>query len=93
MKFKFKVQRPKRAVLCGLSPSEFKTKLKRAGHNVPRDFFRSGCISKKGSKVYRWRWWSTDEPIPVVDIANRHDFDRWANSVIECVPFNEVIKL
>ena len=88
-KFRYKANRPKRADLCGLSPSEFKTKLRRAGHKIPRNFFANSCISKKGANVYRWRWWMPAEP--VVDIANANDFDRWANSVLEVVSFKEIL--
>lgn len=72
--------RPNRSKLCGMSPSEFKTLLKRKGHKVPRDFFKYSCTSVFRNRLYRWRHWS-DEGF-IVDIScPKNDFDRWANSV------------
>lgn len=88
--------RPKRDQLDGLSPSELKTKLKKLGHNVPRDFFKYGCISKRRSILYRWRHWGdnyTGDKTFVVDIScPKSEFDRWANSVDYCITFQEYIR-
>ena len=86
---RYKAARPKRADLSGLSPSEFKTLLRRAGHKVSRNFYSSACISYKGNCLYRWRWWSE---LAVVDVScAKEDFDRWANSVESTIPIKEWI--
>jgi hypothetical protein len=77
---KFKQRRPSRDQLWGMSPSQFKTLLKRRGHCVGRDFFKIGSVSKHKGRLYRFRWWGrvgeffVDVSCPVID------FDRWANS-------------
>lgn len=72
--------RPPREKLLGMSPSEFKTLLKRMGHRVPRDFYRGACISRKYNRLFRWRWWAKEGFM--VDIGEPDEtFDRWANSV------------
>jgi len=86
--------KPSREKLNGLSPSEFKTLLKRAGHIVSRDFFsRKSSVSKFKGKIYRWRWWgtpSTGDAEFVVDIScNISEFDRWANSTEKTVKFTD----
>lgn len=80
MRYRYKATRPKRSQLGGWSASEFKTLLRRLGHRIDRDFYKSGCsISRRGSRLYRWRWWNESF---VVDISEpRSGFDRWANSV------------
>ena len=86
MKFKFKSPRPTRDQLFGMSPSQFKTMLKRCEHSVSRDFFKMGSVSYYKGRAYRFRWWS-DEGF-VVDVScSLEDFDRWANSVDEVVNF------
>lgn len=81
---KFKQRRPSRDQLWGMSPSQFKTLLKRRGHIVGRDFFKKGSVSRYKGRLFRFRWWGgvgeffVDVSCPVVD------FDRWANST-ECV--------
>lgn len=71
--------KPTRHQLDGLSPSEFKTMLKRRGHAVPRTFFKSGCVSTYRNRLFRWRHWGQQGF--VVDISClKSDFDRWANS-------------
>jgi len=84
--------KPKRKELSGLSPSEFKTLLKRKGHHVARDFFGVWCcISQRRNRLYRWRWWA-DEGF-VVDIScPLNDFDRWGNSTERTVPFEDAFK-
>lgn len=82
-------QKPTRAQLNGLSCSEFKTVLKRLGFKIPRDFFRRASIAKRGSRLYRFRWWSDDF---VCDIScDMIDFDRWANSVDKTVPISYIM--
>ena len=88
--------RPKRFELDGYSPSELKTLLKKLGHKVPRDFFKYGCITKRRSLLYRWRYWGghpfSNDTTFVVDIScPKSEFDRWANSVDYCISFKEYI--
>lgn len=79
-RFKYKT-RPTRGELGGLSPSEFKTKLKRNGFKVPRKFYANGSIAYRDNRAYRFRWWSDNF---VVDVScHMSEFDRWANSVEE----------
>lgn len=82
MKYKYRAKRPKRNQLHGLSPSEFKTILKRRGYKIGRDFFKYGCLARKGSRSYRFRWYSDGEFF-VDKSCPRNEFDRWANSVDE----------
>lgn len=91
MRYRYRATRPKRSQLGGWSASEFKTLLKRLGHQVKRDFYKSGCsISCRGSRLYRWRWWNESF---VVDISEpRSDFDRWANSVDRTVSAVDFIR-
>lgn len=78
----------KPARIFGLSPSAFKTALRRAGHKVPRDFYARGCVTERAGRRYRWRWWSAE---PAVDVSCPvGEFDRWANSVDYHIPFEDV---
>lgn len=86
MNYKYKAVRPKRELL-GMSPSKFKTLLKRRGYKVPRRFFKNGCLARKGGRTYRFRWWSA-EGFLVDKGCVYKDFDRWANSVDEVIPYN-----
>ena len=91
MKFKLKYTKPTRNQLWGMSPSEFKTMLKRRGHSVPRDFFKRSVSHYKG-RAYRFRWWGDvygdDTGEFFVDVScPLKEFDRWANSVDEVVNF------
>ena len=52
-KFKYTVKKPDRDQLWGMSPSQFKTLLKRRGFKVDRDFFKMGATAKKGNRLYR----------------------------------------
>jgi hypothetical protein len=80
MSFKYRTKKPDRDRLWGMSPSQFKTLLKRRGFKVDRDFFKMGAIAKKGSRLYRFRYWAF--PDFFVDISCPvKEFDRWANSV------------
>ena len=92
MKFKYKATKPTRDQLWGMSPSQFKTMLKRRGHSVPRDFFKSGSVSHYKGRAYRFRWWGDvygdDTGEFFVDVScPLKEFDRWANSVDEVVNF------
>ena len=86
MKFKYKAKKPTRDQLWGMSPSQFKTLLKRRGFKVDRDFFKLGAMAKKHNRLYRFRYWA--HPDFFVDIScPLSDFDRWANSVASTVNF------
>lgn len=86
MKFKYKSKKPTREQLHGMSPSEFKTMLKRKGYSVRREFFKYGSVATKGSRMYRFRYWAF--PDFFVDIScPEKEFDRWANSVDTTVNF------
>lgn len=58
-------QKPQRKDLDGMSPSEFKTFLKKNVFRVRRDFFKMGSVATKGSRfnhLHRLeaagdRWW------------------------------------
>ena len=41
----WKAERPNRNQLCGMSPSQFKTMLKRKGYKVGRDFFKMAAVA------------------------------------------------
>jgi hypothetical protein len=87
MKFKYKARRPKRQHLGGISPSEFKTLLRKSGHTIARSFFSDACISSFKGRSYRWRWWSDSF---VVDVSCKlAEFDRWANSTEQTVSFED----
>ena len=58
MKFKYIFKKPDRDRLWGMSPSQFKTLLKRKGFKVDRDFFKMGAMAKKGNRLYRFRYWA-----------------------------------
>jgi hypothetical protein len=80
--------KPNRTQLSGMSPSQFKTLIKQAGHKVPRDFFKYGCVSHYKNRAYRWRHWGTDGF--VVDIScPLSEFDRWANSCDRTISFED----
>lgn len=75
-------KKPKRHQLAGMSPSEFRTKMKRAGFHFDRGFPNwSNCVAMSPNKdrYYRVRPDSgeVDMSCPV------EDFDRWANSTDE----------
>lgn len=86
-------QKPRRADLDGMSPSEFKTFLKKNGFRVRRDFFKTGSVASKRSRFYRLRWWDDgyDEFAGfVVDVSTpKSRFDRWANSVHSVLSIDE----
>lgn len=92
-KFKITTKKPTRQELGGFSPSEFKTFLKVLGHKIHRDFFARSSISTYRNRRYRWRYWGdsyTNDKTFVVDISClESDFDRWANSVDDCITFEE----
>ena len=48
MRFKYTAKKPSRDQLWGMSPSQFKTMLKRRGFKVDRDFFKLGAMAKQG---------------------------------------------
>jgi hypothetical protein len=91
MNYKFKAKRPKREQLHGLSPSELKTLLKRRGYKVPKDFFKYGSLARYNGRSYRFRWYSDGEFF-VDKSCPRLEFDRWANSVDEVIPFSIWLK-
>jgi hypothetical protein len=86
-------QKPRRKDLDGMSPSEFKTFLKKNGFHVRRDFFKTGSVATKGSRFYRLRWWDdgyNDFAVFVVDVSTtKSRFDRWANSVHNVLSIDE----
>ncbi len=86
-------QKPRRKDLDGMSPSEFKTFLKKNGFHVRRDFFKTGSVATKGSRFYRLRWWDdgyNDFTGFVVDVSTpKSRFDRWANSVHSVLSIDE----
>ena len=92
MKFKYNPKRPTRSQLAGMSPSEFKTFLKRLGHKLDRDFFKMGSVSHYRGRAYRFRWWSTENLFPVDISCPLTEFDRWANSVDQTMNFNTWIQ-
>lgn len=84
-----KRQKPTRKQLQDLSCSELKTRLKRIGFKIKRDFFKYDGITQKGNRLYRFRWWSGEF---LVDIScPKNDFDRWANSTEKTVSVNDII--
>jgi hypothetical protein len=89
MKFDYRNYRhikPSRDQLWGMSPSQFKTFLKKFGYKVNRDFFKKGSTATKGNKLYRFRYWAF--PDFFVDIScPLNDFDRWANSTDRTINF------
>ena len=92
MKFKYIFKKPDRDRLWGMSPSQFKTLLKRKGFKVDRDFFKMGATAKKGNLLYRFRYWAF--PDFFVDIScPLNEFDRWANSVDRTINFYNFLEL
>lgn len=81
--------KPTREQLKGISCSEFKTRLKRLGYKVPREFFKIGSIAKRGRRSYRFRWWSEDFMCDVS--CDLLDFDRWANSTEKKIPIDKAL--
>lgn len=72
-----------------MSKSEFKTLLRRLGHDFSRDSFskNNSAISYYKGRAYRW------SSIPEVDIScNLDDFDRWANSVDQILPIKQILR-
>lgn len=84
--YHYRFSKPIREQLWGMSPSQFKTCLKRHGYKVRRDFFKYGSIAYKGNRLYRFRYWAS--PDFFVDIScPKNEFDRWANSVDQTINF------
>lgn len=82
-------RKPTRSQL-GMSPSSLKTKLKKLGFSVPKNFFKCSIL-KLNQRFYRFRWSNTDE-VYLVDISClEEDFDRWANSTEKTVTFQEFL--
>lgn len=92
IRFKFKyIHKPTRNHTCGVSPSEFKTFLKRNGFKVSRKFFYDGAIAIYNNRFYRFRFFSSE--LLNVDISCPiEDFDRWANSVDELMTLQDFYK-
>jgi hypothetical protein len=86
MRYKYTAPKPKRHQLHGLSPSEFKSILKRRGYTFKRDFMKYGCVAKYKNRLYRFRWYSDGEFF-VDKSCIMSEFDRWANSVDEVKTF------
>jgi hypothetical protein len=87
---KYKAKRPTREQLSGMSPSQLKTFIKRRGHSVARDFFKTESVSHYRGRAYRFRWWAGEF---VVDVSCRlTEFDRWANSLDRVVSFKNWIE-
>ena len=82
---KYRAKKPRRNQLSGMSPSQFKTLLKRRGYKLNRDFFKWGSVAYKNGRAYRFRYWTpeffVDFSCPV------KEFDRWANSVDKTINF------
>jgi hypothetical protein len=91
MRFKYTAKKPSRDQLSGMSPSQFKTMLKRKGFKVDRDFFKLGAMAKRGNRLYRFRYWAY--PDFFVDIScPLNEFDRWANSVDSTINFYNFVE-
>lgn len=72
----------------GMSRSEFKTRLRRAGFKVLRDFWGRGCmITLLAGRYYRVRF--EDTQCLVDQSCKLADFDRWANSTEQVLEFKE----
>ena len=88
---KWKTERPSRNQLWGMSPSQFKTMLKRKGYKVGRDFFKQAAVAHKNNRAYRFRYWSFPEFF--VDVScPLNEFDRWANSTDRVLTFGDWIE-
>ena len=87
MRFKYQHQKPNRDQLWGMSPSQFKTMLRRRGYKIPRDFFKQGSIAKKGNRLYRFRYWGGVGEFFVDVGCPISQFDRWANSTDRTINF------
>lgn len=95
-RFKYKYPRPTPAEF-GQSRSKFKSKLKRMGFDVPKDFFGYGCyVADRRGLRFRFRYWgdtySTSPKVFLVDIAARGAFDRWAVSCKETITLAEFME-
>lgn len=84
---KYRYRRPTRDKLWGMSPSEFKTLLKLRGYVITRDFFKMGSVAVYKGRRYRFRWWAENGEFFVDVSCPIHEFDRWANSIDDVVPF------
>ena len=74
-----------------MSPSQFKTMLKRKGYKVDRDFFKMAAVAHKNNRAYRFRYWSPRGFF--VDVSRPlNEFDRWANSTYRVLTFAEWIE-
>lgn len=72
----------------GMTRSEFKTRLRRAGFKVPRDFWGRRCmIARLAGRLYRVRF--EDTQCLVDQSCKLADFDRWANSTEQVLEFKE----
>jgi hypothetical protein len=87
MKFKYRNHKPTRDQLWGMSPSQFKTMLKKRGYRISRDFFKYGSVAKYKNRLYRFRWWGAVGEFFVDVSCTIPEFDRWANSVDKTVNF------
>lgn len=87
MKYKYKHTKPSRDQLWGMSPSQFKTKLKKRGYKISRDFFKKGSTAVYNGRMYRFRWWGGVGEFFVDISCPMAEFDRWANSVDNVVTF------
>ena len=72
----------------GMTRSQFKTQLKRAGFTVPRNFWGFGSvIAQRNARLYRVRF---DQGVCIVDQSCvLADFDRWANSTDQTFEFKD----
>jgi hypothetical protein len=87
MRIKYQHQKPSRDQLWGMSPSQFKTMLRRRGYRVPRDFFKQGSVAKRDNRLYRFRYWGGVGEFFVDVSCLINEFDRWANSVEQTINF------
>jgi len=87
MRFKYQHQKPNRDQLWGMSPSQFKTMLKRRGYKIPRDFFKQGSVAQKHNRLYRFRHWGGVGEFFVDVSCPINEFDRWANSTDRTINF------
>ena len=82
---KWKYSRPKFAARAA-----FKTRLRKNGFKVPRNFYGAGCcIAYRNARMWRFRF---DDN--VVDVScDLLDFDRWANSTYTILDFAEFLRI
>ena len=88
---KYRYSRPKRDQLNGFSCSEFKTRLKRLGHEVPRNFFgMGGCMSKFKNQYYYFSWEFFEFKVYISKDIDEIDFwEAFDHSLRNPIPFKQ----